>query len=135
MTAVFADTAFYVAAVNPRDELHAAATALLTTFAGKIVTTEFVLVEVANFFCKAGSRTVFVDLLADLRSGEETEIVPASAELFARAVEFFSMRPDKDWSLTDCTSFVTMTELKLTDALTGDHHFKQAGFRVLMTIN
>ncbi len=42
------------------------------------------------------------------------------------------MRPDKDWSLTDCISFVVMEEHGITDALTGDHHFEQAGFRALL---
>jgi hypothetical protein len=37
-------------------------------------------------------------------------------------------RPDKEWSLTDCISFVAMNERNITDALTSDHHFEQAGF-------
>ena len=133
MNAVFADTAFYVAAVNPHDEWHVAATAFVTQFSGRIVTTEFVLMEVANFFSKAAKRAAFIDLLADLKAGEETEIVSSSAELFGRAVDLFTRRPDKDWSLTDCTSFVTMTDRGLTDALTVDRHFEQAGFRILLT--
>ena len=47
----------------------------------------------------------------------------------ARAL-FFRHR-DKDYSFTDCTSFVVMRELKLKDALTTDRHFRQMGFRVL----
>ena len=42
------------------------------------------------------------------------------------------MRPDKEWSLTDCISFEVMAELGLTEALTADHHFEQAGFRALL---
>lgn len=37
-------------------------------------------------------------------------------------------RPDKDWSLTDCISFLVMKDFGLTDAFTADHHFEQAGF-------
>ena len=60
------------------------------------------------------------------------EIIPPEADLFRRALELYSDRPDKDWSLTDCTSFVVMAERRLTEAATGDHHFEQAGFRALL---
>ncbi len=52
--------------------------------------------------------------------------------LLDRGFELFSRRADKEWSLTDCTSFVVMREEGLTDALTTDHHFEQAGFSVLL---
>ena len=60
------------------------------------------------------------------------EIVPASPELFYRGIELFRVRPDKDWSLTDCISFVVMTDRGLSEALTGDKHFEQAGFKALL---
>jgi predicted nucleic acid-binding protein len=41
-------------------------------------------------------------------------------------------RTDKDWSLTDCISFSIMENRGITDALTADHHFQQAGFKTLM---
>ena len=44
----------------------------------------------------------------------------------------YANRTDKDWSLTDCISFVVMNERGITDALTGDHHFEQAGFAALL---
>jgi uncharacterized protein len=44
----------------------------------------------------------------------------------------FRQRPDKEWSLTDCISFAAMREENLTEALTGDRHFEQAGFRALL---
>jgi len=52
--------------------------------------------------------------------------------LFQRGVDLFEQRADKAWSLTDCLSFLVMRAERLTDALTGDHHFEQAGFRALL---
>ena len=66
------------------------------------------------------------------RSDPNVHIIPASHDLFQQGCELYFKRPDKNWSLTDCTSFVVMKEYGLTDALTTDHHFEQAGFTVLL---
>ena len=50
-----------------------------------------------------------------------------------RGLELFGARPDKDWSLTDCISFAVMRERELTEALTADGNFTQAGFVALLT--
>ena len=67
-----------------------------------------------------------------LRRREDVVLLPSSRELFDRGLQLFSDRPDKEWSLTDCISFVVMGERSLTEALTSDHHFEQAGFTVLL---
>ena len=77
-------------------------------------------------------RRLFRELYDSLMSDPRVEIVPPDAELWRRALDLYLNRPDKDWSLTDCTSFVVMTERKLPEAATGDRHFEQAGFRVLL---
>ena len=77
-------------------------------------------------------RELFARLVPHLRSHPNVRIVPASRELLDRGFELFSRCADKDWSLTDCTSFVVMREEGLTDALTTDHHFEQAGFKALL---
>jgi predicted nucleic acid-binding protein len=132
MTPVFADTSFYVAILIPSDSLHAKATAVAATLRGPIATSEFVLLEVANFFARVPNRHLFTQLLRNLRAAKEVEIVAASDVLFERGAKLFDSRQDKDWSLTDCTSFELMKEKGITDALTSDHHFEQAGFRVLL---
>jgi predicted nucleic acid-binding protein len=129
---VFADTAFYVALLNPRDALAAVALARARGSAVRVVTTEFVLIEVANFFSHSTTRSGYVRFVAGLRGDPHTEILPASAQLFDQGLKLFAARPDKDWSLTDCVSFVVMRERGLTDALTADRHFEQAGFRPLL---
>ena len=131
MTHAFADTAYYVALLNSRDALFTRARDLArsSTF---VTRTEYVLVEVANFFCPLGARNLFVTLAEQLRSSRTVTIVPSSSDLFWRGIKLFDARPDKEWSLTDCISFEVMAELGLTDALTADHHFEQAGFRALL---
>ena len=74
----------------------------------------------------------FETVIENLRSAEEIEVVPATADLFDRGFQYFTGRPDKDWSLTDCISFVVMHESGITEALTADHHFEQAGFVALL---
>lgn len=74
----------------------------------------------------------FLELLSLLESCADVKIVAASHEWFRRGVELYSDRQDKEWSLTDCISFVVMADEHLTDALTGDHHFEQAGFTALL---
>jgi hypothetical protein len=49
-----------------------------------------------------------------------------------RGLDLFAGRSDKNWSLTDCISFVVMQDEGLTEALTGDSHFEQAGFKALL---
>jgi len=132
MTAIFADTSFYVAMANPRDALHARAQQQAQGHAGAVVTTEYVLVETANFLSRSPDRAVFVALLGALDADPQTTVVAGSHERFLDGCARYRDRPDKDWSLTDCLSFLTMEELGLTEALTADHHFEQAGFRALL---
>ena len=60
------------------------------------------------------------------------EVVPHTEELAAGALRLFTDRADKDWSLTDCLSFVVMQRRNVNEALTADHHFEQAGFRAVL---
>jgi len=132
MSDLFADSAFYIAAVNPRDGLHGMATAFLETLEGRLVTTDFVLLEVGNWLSKSRDRAVFVELVQRLRADANSTIVEANRAIFDAGFNLYSQRPDKDWSLTDCISFVVMNRLRLTEALTADRHFEQAGFKVLL---
>ena len=57
------------------------------------------------------------------------EVVGFDPKVQQAGFELYESRLDKDWSLTDCVSFAVMTQRGLTEALTADHHFEQAGFR------
>jgi predicted nucleic acid-binding protein len=132
MTARFADTSFYVAVVSPRDALHRVAQGYLRKYDEAVVTTEYVLVEAGNWFARAKDRPVFLDLVRCILADVQTTVVRADRTLFEAGLHLYAQRPDKDWSLTDCTSFVVMEREGLTDALTADRHFEQAGFKVLL---
>jgi predicted nucleic acid-binding protein len=71
-------------------------------------------------------------MFADLRANSDTVIFPATEQLLQEGIDFYAQRPDKEWSLTDCISFVVMTREQITDALTGDRHFEQAGFNAVL---
>jgi uncharacterized protein len=67
-----------------------------------------------------------------LEADQKAEIVLPGPALWQRGIELYAERPDKGWSLTDCISFVVMQDRGITDALTADHHFEQAGFTALL---
>jgi uncharacterized protein len=134
MKRTFADTSLYVALANPADALHTEAGQVADTVHGEVVTTDFVLVEAGNYFARSHNRPLFLNLMATLRADPRTRIVPANRALWERGLELFASRSDKDWSMTDCISFVVMRDEGITDALTSDHHFRQAGFTCLLTV-
>jgi predicted nucleic acid-binding protein len=132
MKPVFADTVYYLALTNPRDQYAAPAMRFTAEFSGAFVTTAWVLTEVANSLARGPDRVLFLDLYRDLADDHRVTIVPSNQDLFEQGIELYAQRPDKEWSLTDCISFIVMREYGLTDALTADHHFQQAGFAVVL---
>ncbi len=132
MRATFADTSLHVSLANPRDVNHRAAVTLAGDIRSRIVTTEYVLVELGNWLSRSGDRAAFLILMDQIREDPVISVAWASPELFGRGMDVYRQRPDKDWSLTDCISFAFMKEGGITDALTADHHFEQAGFRALL---
>jgi predicted nucleic acid-binding protein len=133
MKPVFADTSYYVALLSEADQWHDAAVEQSARLLGRQVVTEYVLVELGSALSNKKDRALYVPFVAHLLADVGTRFVPASAELFQRGLTLFAKRLDKNWSLVDCISFVVMRQQRLTDALTTDHHFIQAGFKALLT--
>jgi predicted nucleic acid-binding protein len=133
MKAAFADYSFYVALLIARDVNHYRARTVAQSWTGAVITTEYVLIEVANHLRGTpAQRARFGQFLASLEADPNTFVLESTHELWKRGVELYLSRSDKEWSLTDCISFFIMHERGLTEALTADHHFMQAGFTALL---
>jgi predicted nucleic acid-binding protein len=130
---IFADTAYWIALLNARDELHARAIASARNLKPYIlVTSELVVVETLNHLSGMQSRAA-AGLWADgLMNRRETRVIPVRTELLKQGLQLYRSRPDKAWSLTDCTSIVIMQRLGVAEVLTADRHFEQAGFEILL---
>lgn len=132
---VFLDTAFLYARINTRDQWHAAALLWEQKIAAekrRLMTTEFILLETADGLADVATRPITVQLIEALQMSSSTEIILAFSHLLQRGLELYRRRQDKNWGLTDCISFVVMNDYGLTEALTSDAHFQQAGFRALL---
>jgi uncharacterized protein len=127
-SSVFIDTGYILALVNTADEHHERAAAVSRQVKPPFLTTEAVLVEIGNALSRARWRALGYATILDLRADPDIEVVPVHAELFGRALSLYGARMDKEWGLTDCVSFVVMQERDLTQVLTADRHFGQAGF-------
>jgi predicted nucleic acid-binding protein len=81
----------------------------------------------------AATRDIAAHGFERIRHDPRIEVVPHSGELSAAAIRLFTARSDKDWSLTDCLSFIVMGQGDIREALTADNHFEQAGFRAVLS--
>lgn len=132
---VFLDSAFAIALSVMGDQYHELAKALsaqLDSEGAKLITTEAILLEIGDSLARQRYRQAAIALIDALEQDPRIEIVALSDDLFRRAFKLYQERADKEWGLTDCTSFVLMREYGMTEALTADAHFQQAGFRALL---
>lgn len=133
MRAVFADTFYWVALVNPRDDRYPDATAIDDSLASATVfTTDEVLSEFLTFFAEDRRlRNRAVLTVSELLQDPGVRVIPQSRRSFLDGLELYRSRPDKGYSLIDCISMQTMRRHSITEALTNDRHFEQEGFRAL----
>lgn len=95
------------------------------------VTTSYVLDEVVTFLNNKRQHAKAVRVGNNLLAASPIQMIHVDEALFYEGWQYFEQHADKTFSLTDCISFVLMTKLGITDALTFDRHFTQAGFAKL----
>ncbi len=128
MSAYFADTFFFLALLDRRDQHHQQVVRFASACRETLVTTLWVLSETANKLGSTPAREQAAHLLQAIEHQPGFRVIRESDELYESGLSLYAARPDKTWSLTDCISFEVMEREGLSEALTGDRHFAQAGF-------
>lgn len=135
MIELFLDTSFAIALSSITDQNHLQAVQLadkIEISKARLVTTQAILLEIGNALSKQRYRIAAIQLLESLEVDPNIEVVLITNDLYLSAFDLYKQRQDKEWGLVDCLSFIVMRNRNITDALTADDHFQQAGFRALL---
>ncbi len=133
MRKIFLDTCGILAIVNKRDSLHETAAQMNSTLLLEnvnFITTEYIIVEVGNALAK--NKPLAVKTIDYLYSSEDVQILKITDIMIKRTLHIYKQYIDKEWGLTDISSFVVMREYKIDEAFTKDSHFEQYGFKILL---
>jgi predicted nucleic acid-binding protein len=131
-TEVLVDSSYWLALEFGRDQDHPAATQHWQRIAKSpptLVITSFIFDEVVTFLNSRGRHAKAVELGNNLLRGHSIDFVYVDAPLLMEGWAYFEQHHDKDYSLTDCISFVVMRKQNISTAFTFDRHFEQAGFQ------
>jgi uncharacterized protein len=134
MKSVFADTFYWTALLNPKDEYHAIVKNYSKQLESTIlVTSDEVITEFLNFFSKYHPlmRQGAVQRAKEILNNDSIQVIPSHHNRLLAGIELYQKRPDKGYSLTDCISMLIMRELEIQEILTHDKHFTQEGFTIL----
>ncbi len=128
---MFLDTGFIIALEVLDDQNHKAALAYWTDLQvslPSLTTSSYVFDEVVTFFNSRNLHAKAVEIGNRLKNSVSVDMIHVDEVLFQKGWQYFILRQDKSYSLTDCLSFVIMKQLRITKALAFDRHYVQAGF-------
>jgi uncharacterized protein len=128
---LFIDSSGFYAALDARDANHrraAAEIARVVRGGGRLIFTDYIITESLNLAVARRGHHVAVRMLDFLGLSRVWRRISVDADYFDEAVLYFRRHADKEYSFTDCTSFVVMKALRMDRVLTDDRHFRQAGF-------
>lgn len=132
---VFLDTNGWLALLNSSDALHSAASIVwsdLVRRGSTIFLTDWIVAETGNGLARTNARQRFPRAVALLRESPRVRLLSISESLFKASLDLYASRPDKSWGLVDCASFLVMQEHEISEVVTNDRHFGQAGFKCLL---
>jgi len=133
MSKLFIDTSGWANLIDVSQPFHPLAVQIYQsarTQKHKIITTSYIITELVALLSSPLHipRPKAIAFIQSLKTSPYIEVIHISQEIDLKAWELLTKRQDKEWSLVDCSSFIVMQERKITESLTSDHHFEQAGF-------
>jgi predicted nucleic acid-binding protein len=135
LRSVLLDTSFILALENRDDVHHERAKSLdreLSQQGCTYVLHWGILLEIADGYARIGRRHKALQLLERFETEVGYAVEPITEAVLQRSIALYSSHRDKEWGLTDCVSFVLMRDQGITEALSADAHFGQAGFTALL---
>ena len=131
---IFVDSFAWIAIINKSDNYHQVCINLLNKFLkqqAKLLTTNYILVETINALSKSENRKAIIEFINRIETSPSVIIFKITDELYQSAWHLYKNRMDKDWGITDCTSFEVMKSFNIKNAFTNDKHFEQADYKIL----
>jgi predicted nucleic acid-binding protein len=135
MKKIFADACYWIALINPHDQLHEKSVDLANRLSEvHFVTTDEVLTELLNYFSSKDYRAkeVAIGFIRDALSNPKITVIMQSRDSFLEGLGLYEKRIDKQYSLTDCISMCMMKKSEINDVLTADLDFQKEGFTILL---
>ena len=135
---VFVDTSALYAMIDKRDSAAKFVFEIVSKLvrAGRrLVVTDYIVTETVNLANARRSPFLAMRVLDLIEQSAGIRVEWIGSERFEATKSFYRKHADHSYSFTDCSSFVVMRELRLRDALTTDHHFKEAGMQVLLPLS
>jgi len=133
--AIFVDRFAWIATINKSDNYHEICLGILEELLNnqaKLITTNYVVVETINALSKVEFRKTVIEFIDKLEKSPSVQIIRITDEIYNNAWTFYKQRMDKDWGITDCTSFEVMRAFNVKKAFTNDKHFEQAGYSLVV---
>jgi uncharacterized protein len=124
---IFVDTSAWFASIVPSDSDHLIAAQWLQQNSQSLLTTDYVLDETLTLLRARSETSRALSLGAAFFSGTLAKLYYLTEEDIQQTWQVFRQFSDKNWSFTDCSSKVVIDKLKITQAFSFDHHFRQFG--------
>jgi uncharacterized protein len=131
---VFTDTSFLAALIYERDNNHPKAVSIfrsLNTHPVKFILTNFIRAETHALLLNRASHSIADGFLASLINTSKNALIRVTELDELMALELIEKYKDKDFSITDSTSFVVMERLGIGHALSFDDDFRQYGLNII----
>ena len=130
MQSIFVDTGGWYAAIVRKDHGHKVAKLFLINNKLLLITSDYIMDETVTLLQSRIGHKYAVNFLDTMQTSQQIQLIYLTPLLVEETIKLFRNRPGKNWSFTDCSSFVLMHEYQIQDAFTFDEHYQQAGFQL-----